>query len=246
MTEYHDRASGPPRAQFDRALGQPETELQATAREILTELGYVWVGDLSGWEVVPVVRDEAAGAPLQLDLRHRCGWAQRQPFEGITGDGAAYVANIIERLMEAVPGHACTPLEPSQEHRERVARWTAAAGLTPTGDVATDQLGIVRALASGAVQLPDEETLARRIFGDEATEQLLERGRLVDGPGCTPASVPERWETDAEGKTVWGPDVVPQADTGDPVAAGSLYADKCAECTTGASCEDARRCLFEG
>lgn len=33
---------------------------------------------------------------------------------------------------------------------------------------------------------------------------------------------------------------------GNPVPAGSLYADKCAECTTGLSCEDARRCLFDG
>jgi hypothetical protein len=221
MTEYHDRASGPPRAQFDRALGEPETELQATAREILTELGYVWLGDFSGWEIVPVLRDDPAGTPLQLELRHRCGWAQRQPFEGITGDGAAYVGNIVTRLMEAVPGHACAPHEPSPEHRERVARWTAAAGLTPTGNVALDQLALVRAMVSKGP-------------------------RTVDGPGCTPASVPERWTDDGKGNRVWGPDVVPQVDTGEPVAAGSLYADKCAECTTGVSCEDAGRCTFEG
>lgn len=33
---------------------------------------------------------------------------------------------------------------------------------------------------------------------------------------------------------------------GEPVRAGSLYADKCTECTTGLSCEDAGQCLFEG
>lgn len=171
--EYHDRASGPARPSFDRALGQQVGELQETAREILVELGYVWLGDLSGWEVVPVVRDEAAGAPLQLELRHRCGWAQRQPFEGITGDGAAYVANIIERLvLQVVEGHVCAPHEPSPEHKARVARWAAAAGATPSGDVAQDQLAIVRAASR----------------------------RLVDGPGCTPASVvdtPAPWPLDA-------------------------------------------------
>jgi len=35
-------------------------------------------------------------------------------------------------------------------------------------------------------------------------------------------------------------------DLGEMVRAGSLYADKCAECTTGVSCEDAGTCLFEG
>lgn len=33
---------------------------------------------------------------------------------------------------------------------------------------------------------------------------------------------------------------------GSEVRAGSLYADKCEECTTGLSCEDAKTCLFEG
>lgn len=80
--------------------------------------------------------------------------------------------------------------------------------------------------------------------------------RVVDGPGCTPLVPPlpysppredrEGWVTDDEGSRVWGPDVVPQQDTGEPVARGSLYSDKCAECTTGVSCEDAGRCLFEG
>lgn len=184
---------------FDRALGQPESELQATAREVLTELGYVWLGDLSGWEVVPELRDAFTDAPpLRLELRHRCGFAQRQPFEGITGDGAAYVANIVSRLMEVAPSHVCAPHEPSPEHQARVARWAAAAGVTPSGDVAQDQLAIVRAASR----------------------------RVVDGPGCTPAVVAD--------------------DRGEVVPAGSLYADKCAECTTGASCEDARTCLFEG
>lgn len=49
----------------------------------------------------------------------------------------------------------------------------------------------------------------------------------VDGPGCTPAMVPHH-------------------DTGEMVHPDGLYSDKCAECTTGASCEDAGRCLFEG
>lgn len=54
-----------------------------------------------------------------------------------------------------------------------------------------------------------------------------EEPRPVDGPGCTPAYVPNH-------------------DTGELVHPDSLYADKCAECSTGATCEDAGRCLFEG
>lgn len=50
--------------------------------------------------------------------------------------------------------------------------------------------------------------------------------RVVDGPACMPAVVPN--------------------ESGELVRAGSLYSDKCAECTTGVSCEDAGRCLFEG
>jgi hypothetical protein len=175
----HGRTPPPPR-RFDRALGEPESELQATAREILTELGYVWLGDFSGWEVVPELRDAFTDAPpLRLELRHRCGFALRQPDEGITGDGAAYVGNLIERLLEAVypqdgsQGHVCAPHEPSPEHQARVARWAAAAGVTPSGDVAQDQLGIVRALSRGA-HLHDRSSAPPR---------------LVDGPGCTPASV---------------------------------------------------------
>lgn len=119
MTEYHDRASGPPRP-VDRALapwapGDIKTPPGHNSK--LCPTGYIWLGDVAGWEVVPVVRDEAAGAPLQLELRHRCGWAQRQPDEGITGDGAAYVGNIIKRLLEVVETHTCRrrPLSPSVE-----------------------------------------------------------------------------------------------------------------------------------
>lgn len=194
-----DRASGSPRP-FDRALGQPESELQATCREILTEQGYVWLGDLSGMEVVPVHQDTTEAHPgLRLELRHRaCEARWPQPLdEGISADGANYVANLVERAVRAREAHTCTPHDPSPEHRERVARWTAAAGLTPTGDVAQDQLGIVRALSAslgqprpGGQLLPDELTMLRRTFGDESAERFLSR-RVVDGPGCTPAAVPQ-------------------------------------------------------
>lgn len=167
MTEYHDRASGPPRPFLPPPPGQPETELQKAAREVLTELGYAWLGDLSGWEVVPELRDAFTDAPpLRLELRHRCGFVQRQPFEGITGDGAAYLGNIVERALELSQSHVCTEREPSPEHQARIARWSAAAGLTPTGDVAQDQLALVRAMVSKGP-------------------------RTVDGPGCTPAAVVE-------------------------------------------------------
>lgn len=65
----------------------------------------VWLGDLAGFEVVPVVPDD--GASVHLELRHRCGWSQRLPFEGITGDGGAYLANIVERAVVERQGHHC-------------------------------------------------------------------------------------------------------------------------------------------
>jgi hypothetical protein len=85
--------------------------------------------------------------------------------------------------------------------------------------------------------LPSEAELADRIFGAGTAETLgtkaryVERPsgppvRIVDGPACMPAAVPN--------------------ESGELVRAGSLYSDKCAECTTGVSCEDAGRCLFEG
>lgn len=216
MTEYHDRASGPPRAHFDRVLGQPETELQKAAREVLTDLGYFWLGDLSGWEV-------AGGAAGQVELHHRCGYAETLPASGVQADFSVYVGNLVERVLEVSQGHACAPHEPSPEHRARIARWSAAAGLTPTGDVAQDQLALVRAMVSKGP-----------------------RNRPVDGPGCTPAVVPGALEAIRDvvcqtPSTGHGPEDYPE----EPAEKG-LYAGKCEECTTGVSCEDARRCLFEG
>lgn len=233
--------------------------------------GWVWVGDLSGWEIVPIDQDGIAMAHPGLELRHRCGRRVQQPESGITGDGAAFLGNLVENCVEENDGHTCTPHQPSPEHQARVARWMAAAGMEPSGDVAQDQLALVRAMVSKGP-------------------------RTVDGPGCTPAFVPGaleafrdvanktaatghgpedypeepadipvrrlvdgKWQTvevtmsdfraneGADGRQPYRvkPDVVAN-EVGDDVPAGSLYADKCAECTTGVSCEDARRCLFEG
>jgi hypothetical protein len=67
---------------------------------------YVWLGDLAGFEIVPVLLDDAYGV-LFLELRHRCGWSARLPFEGITGDAAAYLANTVERAIGERRGHVC-------------------------------------------------------------------------------------------------------------------------------------------
>lgn len=78
--------------------------------------------------------------------------------------------------------------------------------------------------------------------------------RLVDGPGCTPAVACNHAETCCKGPEVCThgctPAVAneaPQEDQADPAEfqeRGGLYSDKCEDCTTGASCEDAGRCLF--
>jgi hypothetical protein len=67
---------------------------------------YVWLGDLAGFEIVPEVENGLYPAPY-LELRHRCGWSARLPFEGITGDAAAYLANTVERAINERRGHVC-------------------------------------------------------------------------------------------------------------------------------------------
>ena len=117
--------------------GQPESELQKVAREVLTDLGYVWLGDLSGVEVVPVVRDTPGGPPLRLELAHRV-CPQRVPitWDGIADDGSAFLGNIVQTAVKFMEGHACTPHTPSPEHQERVRQWqdTASRAPAPAGE----------------------------------------------------------------------------------------------------------------
>lgn len=152
--------------------------------------GFVWLGDLSGMEVVPTVTDVIAER-TGLHIAHRCGTTWDLPrMEGLTADGSAMLGNLVEAAVEAREGHACPPHNPSPEHRARVAAWAAAAGHQPAraghlegaseeqtrevlGDDATNQLDVVRALSSGA----------------RYVDQSSAAPRLVDGPGCTPAVV---------------------------------------------------------
>jgi hypothetical protein len=68
------------------------------------EQDHVWLGDLAGFEVVPVLTDDWE---IALELRHRCGWSMRLRFDGITGDGAAFLGNIVQVATEERPGHVC-------------------------------------------------------------------------------------------------------------------------------------------
>lgn len=225
-----------------------------TPDEITTMLdGWVWLGDLAGMEVVPVssyADPEVDDYPskLGLVLFHRTckpGW--EQPEEGISENGSCYVANLVERAVKARETHACTPFQPSPEHQARVARWADRSSAPPRPVVAEgDPFGVLAGVELRDVpdgQEDEGEPAIKPLTGYD----LHVAAKYADGPGCTPVPVDrEGWTTDADGKTTWGPDVVPQVDTGEPVAAGSLYADKCAECTTGASCEAAGSCQFEG
>lgn len=99
--------------------------LQVAAKDVLDELGYVWLGDLSGMEVVPTLDD--AGLP-RLELRHRvCETRWPQPLdEGISADGANFLANLVERAARARAGHTCTPRQLSPETAAMMERWKAA------------------------------------------------------------------------------------------------------------------------
>ena len=107
--------------------GQPESELQRVAREVLTDLGYVWLGDLAGMEVVPVLRDHPGGAPLQLRLTHRCGHEgvllANTGMDGISDDHAIMLANLVQFAAEWRRGHACPPHKRSPETEAMVQRW---------------------------------------------------------------------------------------------------------------------------
>lgn len=177
---------------------QPESELQATAREVLTELGYVWLGDLSGMEVAPVLREGPAGPALQLRVTHRCGHEgvliAGMGMDGMSDDGAAMLGNLVEFAVKLREGHACPPHQPSPEHQARMQRWTdsASGGARPVVDrEGGPQAGL---LVDGPMTPVDLETegqrlfrqgrhaeaelpLAREILGDEAAEQLAARKR---------------------------------------------------------------------
>ena len=311
------------------------------AAEQLLE-GIVWMGDLAGMEVVPVLREDSSGTPLQLRVTHRCGHEgvliRGMGMDGMSADGSAMLGNLVEFAAKWREGHACPPHQRSPETNDMVQRWldTSSGGPKPVTTAQGDPFGILQHVE--LVDVSDEEdegepivkpvtgfdlyTMARYGAGPDcgpigipphaagASDVITPGGvlravrdmnaqtsqtghgpedypeepadipgrrcidgkwqtaevtlsefranegadgrqvyRVVDGPGSSPLVPPLPYspprEND-EGSRVWGPDVVPQQDTGEPVARGSLYSDKCAECTTGVSCEDAGHCLFEG
>lgn len=68
--------------------------------------GYVWLGDLAGFEIGTMHQHEHAGGDVPC-LYHRCGWAVPIPFEGVMGDGAAYLANAVVLAIEERIRHTC-------------------------------------------------------------------------------------------------------------------------------------------
>jgi len=82
-----------------------------TPDEITTMLdGWVWLGDLSGMEVVPIDRDSITMAHPGLAIAHRCGnGVMEQPADGMSADGASLLPNLVERAVNAREFHACSP-----------------------------------------------------------------------------------------------------------------------------------------
>lgn len=152
--------------------------------------GYVWLGDLSGWEIAPSM--EPSTRERCVTIAHRCGWDELQRPCGMN-EGGTYVGNLVERLLELVETHQCAPYVPSEEHKARVQRWTdsssggAQAGLLITGpmtpvDLMTEGQRLFRQGRHAEAEIP----LAREILGDEAAEQPAARQRCC--PTCyTPA-----------------------------------------------------------
>lgn len=114
----------------------------------------------------------------------------------------------------------------SQEQAEERARevWPEAEGFLPSTRGWTFRVGAGYAYVTKAgvvAEYPQGTRFDAVSFMGRRTPPAS-----VDGPGCTPATVPN--------------------EAGGMVRAGSLYADKCDECTTGITCEKAGRCTFEG
>lgn len=72
------------------------------------ELSFVWLGDLSGWEFVPVNVDGGLG----VLVHHRCGYCNEAPPDGING---VYAANTVEFILTRCQ-HSC------QEYMRRWSR----------------------------------------------------------------------------------------------------------------------------
>lgn len=63
--------------------------------------GRVWLGDLAGFEIVPVSEFDA-------ELWHRCGWNTVLPTEGIMGGvGGAYLGNTAITALQHLAGDGC-------------------------------------------------------------------------------------------------------------------------------------------
>jgi hypothetical protein len=69
------------------------------------EPSHVWLGDLSGMEVIGGV-DPFTRRPY-VAIGHRCGWAKRIPLDGIGDDGAACLGNVVVAAVEERKGHRC-------------------------------------------------------------------------------------------------------------------------------------------
>ena len=71
--------------------------------------GWVWLGDLAGMEIAPSDRDGITMAHPGLTLFHRActpGWDQLE--DGMSGDGACMLANLVERAITARDAHTCS------------------------------------------------------------------------------------------------------------------------------------------
>ena len=129
----------------------------------------------------------------------------------------------------AVPGANC--MQQAENHAPH--RWTLNGhAYQCDGSSVPSDRGKMRIIAEG---MPFGGLLARAMTDEAPAVVPHSSGPAIHVNRCTGDDCPGHDER-----------LVPHHDTGEMVPAGGLYADKCAECTTGLSCEDAGRCLFEG
>jgi hypothetical protein len=165
------------------------------AAEQLLE-GIVWVGDLAGMEVVPVLREDSSGTPLQLRVTHRCGHEgvliRGMGMDGMSADGSAMLGNLVEFAAKWREGHACPPHQRSPETADMVQRWldTSSGGPKPVTTAQGDPFGILARVELVDDRQDDEEDEGEPVIKPMTGFDLYTMSRYGAGPDCGPIGIP--------------------------------------------------------